>query len=138
MWILLLSIPLFAEKEGDADKALRLLRDRDDANSRSAWFGLLCRVRSNSAAMDWFERSEWPVMIRSSSHPLGGVTGQFVPPSLNSGKRPSAQLALLEHYWSEMPSLPLVEGNISSAMLLPFEFRKRALEGVPLYQGITT
>ena len=36
---------LIAETEGDTDKALRLLRDPEDQDSRSAWFSLLSRVK---------------------------------------------------------------------------------------------
>ena len=126
---------LIAEKEGDVDQALRLLRDPDDANSRTAWFGLLCRVRSNGAAMDWFED-------QNDRHnpefftPLGWCNWAICASELEQWEKASEQLPRLEQYWSEMPSLPLVEGNVNSAMLLPFEFRKRALEGVPLYQGV--
>ena len=49
---------LLAEAEGNTDEALRLLRDFDDSDSRSVWFGLLRRLKDEQAALAWFEEQD--------------------------------------------------------------------------------
>ena len=44
---------LLAEASGDTDKALRLLRNHDDSDSRTALFGVLVRSRGEHDALAW-------------------------------------------------------------------------------------
>ena len=40
------------------DEALRLLRDRDDPDPRTALFALLIRSRGRHAALDWYAKQD--------------------------------------------------------------------------------
>ena len=46
---------LIAETEGDKDKALRLLRDQDDPDSRATTFAILLRSQDEYKALNWLE-----------------------------------------------------------------------------------
>jgi hypothetical protein len=45
---------LIAAAEGNADRAITLLRDRTDADSRSVLLGILFRARGPACALEWF------------------------------------------------------------------------------------
>ena len=127
---------LIAETDGDADKALRLLRDPDDPDSRSVWFALLSRLKSKPAAMAWFEQQDARDDLKFFT-PLGWAHWGICSSELKKWKEALERLATLEDRWDEMPMLAVVEGSINAAMLLPSDFRVGVLDGVPLYQGIT-
>ena len=127
---------LIAETDGDADKALRLLRDPDNADSRSAWFGLLSRLKDKPAAMAWFEQQDGRDDLQFFT-PVGWVNWAICASEVGKWEETSERLVTLEDRWDEMPTLAVVEGCINAAMLLPSDFRKMVLDGIPFYQGIT-
>ena len=45
---------LILEKEGQIEKAIQLIRDHEDSDSRSVFFSILVRSRSNQDALNWF------------------------------------------------------------------------------------
>ena len=126
---------LIAETEGDADGALCLLRDCNDQASRSAWFGLVRRVKSDGAALEWFggqEGSSDPSFLA----PAGWLNWALAAAEFEEWEEASRRLADLEDTWDELPMLAVVEGVINAAMLLPPEFRKQALYGTPFFKGV--
>ena len=52
------------------------------------------------------------------------------------GKRHANALLKLDDLWNEMPTLAFVDGTINAAMLLPLDFRKEALNGVPFFNSM--
>ena len=51
---------LLAEADGDKDEALRLLRDRDDPDPRTALFALLIRSQDRRDALTWYAEQAAP------------------------------------------------------------------------------
>ena len=126
---------LIAETEGDGDKALRLLRDCDDPDSRSVWFGLLRRVKGPNAALRWIQQQEG----KNDSGffaPSGWLNWAVLMAELERWEEALRRLADLEDSWQELPMLALIDGIINAAMLLPPEFRKQALYGVPFLKSV--
>ena len=127
---------LIAETEGDTDKALRLLRDPDDQDSRSAWFSLLSRVKGKADALAWFEQQD----NRNDPQfftPFGWAKWAICACEYEKWDEALARLATMEDSWDKMPWLADVEGRINAAMLLPSDSREMVLGGVPLYPGVT-
>ena len=121
---------LIAEKEGDEDKALRLLRDCDNPDSRAAWFGLLDRTKGQQAAWDWAQEQE--LHDTELFAPVGWLSWGIVAVQLEKWQEACQGLSKLEKHWREMPMLALFEGTANAAMLLPAEHRKETLGGAPL------
>ena len=127
---------LIAETEGDKDKALRLLRDLDDPDSRATLFALLVRTKDDSKAIDWFNQQEKHNNLDFIT-PIGWLNWAKIMAELGKWEEASTRLVTLEKYWPSLPALALTEGQINAAMLLPDEFREMVLEGLPLYTGIS-
>ena len=127
---------LIAETEGDAGKALRLLRDHDDPDSKSVIFGLLSRSEGKSIALSWFERQANrgdPQFFE----PIGWVSWALCMAELEKWEEASERLINLRDRWEEMPALAYVEGGIRAAMILPLERRRGVLDGgVPLFVDV--
>ena len=121
---------LIAEKEGDDDLALRLLRDCDDPDSRSVWFGLLDRLKGQQAAWDWVQDQD--LHTAELFTPVGWLSWGIVAAKLDRWQEACRCLSKLENHWHEMPMLALFEGTANAAMLLPAEHRKDTLSGAPL------
>ena len=127
---------LIAEADGDADEALRLLRDHNDPDSRSIIFGLLSRSEGKTAAMSWFE-SQGNHNDPHFFEPVGWVSWGLCMAELEKWQEASKRLVTLQACWDEMPALAYVEGCINAAMILPLEHRKGALDGgLPLFVGM--
>lgn len=126
---------LIFEADGDGDAALRTLRDAEDRESRSVWFGLLTRVRGEGRALEWFDEQK-PQDYGDFFSGAGWVGWAIA--SANCDRWESTAEVLLEmlDMWDEMLALPIVEGSINAALLLPQDFRSRVLDGVPLFHGI--
>ena len=126
---------LLAESDGEIDEALRVLRDRDDPDSRTALFGLLTRTRGTREALDWHAGLAAPddgtklTAVGWSNWAIGMA-------EVGEWQEAASRLRSLEHMWRDVPVLALVEGVINAALLLPSERREIALKGVPLFPGI--
>ena len=127
---------LLEEADGDTDKALRILRDHDTPDSRSSLFSLLARSQGERAALDWFEqqngRSE-PQFFTAAGWRIWAVCMA----KIGKWEKAAKRLLSFESHWQNMPALAFVEGVINAAILLPNDLRERALENVPIYQGVT-
>ena len=127
---------LIAEADGDADGALLLLRDRDDPDARSVFFGLLSRSKGREAALAWFQQQgnhDDPQFFE----PAGWVSWAAVMGEVKNWNEASQRLPTLQENWDAMPALAYVEGCINAAMLLPQGRRKEVMDGgAPLYVGI--
>ena len=126
---------LIAEAEGKTDDALRFLRDCDDPDSRSVWFSLLCRLRDQQAALAWFEEQNGADDPRFFS-PAGWINWAICATELDRWEEASQRLVKLDDLWDEMPTLAFVDGTINAAMLLPSDFRKEVLNGVPFFKSM--
>ena len=127
---------LISETKGDKDKALRILRDQDDPDSRAVLFAMLARLKDEPKALDWFnqqEKNDKPDFVTS----IGWFNWAMIMAKLGKWEEASKQLVILDEHWSEMPALSLIEGQVNAAMLLPDGFRDMVLDGPPLYTGIT-
>ena len=127
---------LLAEADGSPDEALRLLRDRNDPDSRTALFNVLIRSQDDHDALDWYAEQAGPdndEFFTDNGWRIWALCMARV------GRWDKAALRLLrfESHWQQMPALALVEGIINAAMLLPDEYREKTLETVPLYLGVT-
>ena len=127
---------LIAEGDGDIDGALRLLRDRDDPDSRTAFFGVLARSRGTGDALAW--QADQAVSDDGTFFTAVGWRNWAVcMAKVGQWKEAALRLRSFESHWQEMPALAFVEGIINAAMLLPDEVRELVFENVPSYEGIT-
>ncbi|MYB26173.1 MAG: hypothetical protein F4X32_01545 [Candidatus Dadabacteria bacterium] len=127
---------LILQTEGQADKALQLIRDHEDPDSRAVVFSILVRSRENQDALSWFDKQ--------GGH---GDTSFFTATGwinlavslAKAGRWDEAvkHLFALELFWEQSPTLALVEGHLNAAMLLPDGFRKTALDTIPLSKDIS-
>ena len=127
---------LLAESGGDANKALRLLRDNDDPDSRANVFGLLVRSQGETAALDWYSNQA----AHSDSQFFtanGWKNWRVCMAKIGKWEEAAKRLRCFDPDWPEMPVLALVEGVVNAAMLLPEDHRERALQTVPIYEGVT-
>ena len=127
---------LFLEAEGKVSKALQILRDRDDPDSRSVLFSMLARSCGGEDALAWFDKQE----ARDNRDFFTGIGWQNLGINLSKAGRweeAANRLVHLETLWSDAPTLAFIEGVINASMLLPEDYRKIALETIPVYPGIT-
>ena len=127
---------LLTEADGDTDNALRILRDHDTPDPRSALFSLLAHSQGEHGALDWFEQQD----ARSDPQfftAVGWRTWAVCMAKVGKWEEAALRLLNIQSYWQEMPALALVEGVINAAMLLPDDHRETALKIVPIYQGVT-
>ena len=124
-----------AERDGDNDKALRLLRDAENPDSRTALFGLLTRSRGEAEALAWHaeqEASEDNAFFNS----VGWRNWAVCMTKVGRWGEAASRLRDLEPLWQDLPALAVVEGVINAALLLPGEYRAMAFNAPPLYRGI--
>ena len=133
---LLIVDALIFEADGDGDAALRSLRDAEDRESRSVWFGLLARVRGEARALEWFDERK-PQDFGDFFTGAGWVSWAIASAKCERWVSTAEVLSALEGMWDEMPALPIIEGSVNAALLLPQDFRSRVLDGMPLFHGVS-
>ena len=126
---------LIFEADGDGDAALRCLRDAEDRESRSVWFGLLARVKGEERALEWFDEKK-PQDYEEFFSGAGWVGWAIASAKGRRWEDTAEVLLTLQSMWEEMPALPIIEGSVNAALLLPEDFRPRVLDGMPLFHGI--
>jgi len=126
---------LLLEADGDGDAALRTLRDSEDRESRSVWFGLLVRVKGEEKALEWFDQRE-PQDYGAYFTSAGWVGWAIASANCERWESTAEVLLTLQDLWDKMPALPIIEGSVNAAMLLPQDFRSRVLDGKPLFHGV--
>ncbi len=125
-----------AESEGETDRALDLLRDPQCADRRSSYLAALTRIRSAEEALIWFASTadDHPPDFLTAS---GWRTWASCMAKAGRWEEATTPLAGLEAHWQSDAALPLTEGLLNAAMLLPVGERSRVLKDVPIYPGIT-
>ena len=127
---------LIFETEGQVDKALKLIRDREDPDSRAILFSILVRSRGEQDALNWFDKQN----RHDNTSFFTSVGWVNLALSLaKSGRWEEAikYLVQVKSLWEKSTVLSLVEGHLNAAMLLPEDFRKTALDTIPLHKNIT-
>ena len=127
---------LLAEGDNNTDEALRLLRDHRDPDSRTAMFSVLTRSRDEHAALVWYVEQATPDDGQFFTD-VGWKNWAVCMAKVGRWNEAALRLLSFESRWQQMPALALVEGIINAAMLLPDEWREKALETIPLYLGVT-
>ena len=126
---------LIAEKSGDPEDGFRILRDREDSDSRTALFGIIVRSRGPSTALalykdrvdtasaDLFTAAGWRVWACCMAE-----TGRW--------QQAADRLTSFDDLWRDVPALAIIEGITNSQLLLPE--KRRTLSASPLlFEGIT-
>ena len=127
---------LIAEAEGNLDKALQLLRDRDDPEFRTVFFVVLERSQGVRAALAWCE--DLDARHDTQFFTLDGWKCWAIGMAQEDRWEEAAQQLLgFEPSWPQTPALAFVEGVVKAAMLLPDDQRGMALASLPLYLGIS-
>ena len=126
---------LLAETGGDANEALRLLRDNDDPDSRTALFGVLAQLRGERDALAWSEDQNASNDSQFFTAVGWKIWAVFMA-KIGKWEEAAQRLISFEALWPEMPALAFVEGIINAAMLLPDDHREMALKTVPIFQGV--
>ena len=127
---------LIANTQDNIDAALRILRDVDSSDHRSVFFNILAHSKGGSEALEWYcqnNESDDPEFFTT----VGWKDWAVSMCRLGKWSEATQRLVDLESMGSETPLLALIEGIINAAMLLPDEFRATALNGVPLYVGVS-
>ena len=126
---------LICDFDGNSDGAIRLLRDRDDPDSRTALFGVLARLRGAGTALGEFAEA-----IDAANSGLFTAVGwrNWATSMTEVGQWQEAAdvLGRLDDPWSGAPALALVEGIINAQLLLPPE-RRSACGEVRIFAGIS-
>ena len=101
---------LFAGAKGNDDLALRILRDRDDDESRTVMFGVLIRTQGESNALEWYldHNSTDDANFFTA---VGWKNWAVCMSKLGNWTKVSQQLLGLEPLWNKLPALAYVEGN---------------------------
>ena len=119
----------------DRDRAIRILRDHDDPDSRSTLFDLLVQSQNAGTALDMFQDE-----IRGSDADFFTAFGwrSWACCMAEAGRWEEAaqRLAGFDGIWSNTPALAFFEGIINAQLLLPDESRHLTSEP-PLFVGIT-
>ena len=126
---------LLAESEGDNNKALRLLRDAEDPDSRTALFGLLTRSQGETEALRW-HADQAASDDGNFFTAVGWRNWALCMVKVGQWEEAALRLRALESHWQGMPALAFVGGIINAALLLPGEYREMALNAPPVYRGI--
>ena len=127
---------LLAEASGDANEALRLLRDHDDPDSKTVLFGVLVRSRGERDALAWYADQTANGEGGQIFTAVGWKNWAVCMAQIGKWKEAAQRLLGFESHWPEMPALAVIEGIINAAMLLPNDHRAGALKNVPLYQDV--
>ena len=126
---------LICEMDGDSDGAIRLLRDRDDRDSRTALFGVLAQSRDASTALNEFAE-RMAAADAGFFTAVGWRNWAHCMTKVGRWQEATEHLARLDGTWSEAPALALVEGTINSQLLLPAE-RRSATGDLRIFAGIS-
>ena len=127
---------LLAESDGEIDDALRLLRDRDDPDSRTALFGLLIRSGGEAKALAWHAEQAAARDDGEFFTAVGWRNWAVCMAKAAKWKEATSRLLGFESHWQSIPALAFVEGIINAAMLLPDDYQEMVLKGPPLYRAI--
>ncbi|MBI1779514.1 MAG: hypothetical protein HYR63_29635 [Proteobacteria bacterium] len=114
--------------KGDVDSALRLLRDRSDADSRSNLFTILATKKSKQRALEWFDRQESHASDQFTGPGWRNVVGAL----LDEGRLDAAANllnALPASLVESCPILALVSGVVNAAHTVAPTFRHRVIVG---------
>ena len=126
---------LICEVDGDSQRAIRLLLDRDDPDSRTALFGVLARSRGTSIALDEFEdgvAAEGAGIFTA----VGWRNWANCMAEVGRWQDAADRLSRIDDAWSEAPALALFEGIVNAQLLLPAE--RRGATGDPrIFAGIS-
>ena len=126
---------LICEMDGDSDGAIRLLRDHDDPDTRSVFFGLLVRKFGAEVALDEFEQG-----LASANGgyftAIGWKNWAICMSEVGQWEDAAKRLASIDVTPSITPELALVEGTINAQLLLPDD-RRSVSENPPIFAGIS-
>ena len=124
-----------AETEGETDRALDLLGDPESTDRRSSYLVALDRIGRKGDALTWFDST-------GDDHPSDFLTAPgwrswaICMAEAERWEEATTRLAALEGQWQSDAALPLTEGILNAAMLLPAGERSRALKDIPIYPGM--
>ena len=125
---------LIKAADGDADGALRTLRE-EDADARSVVLGLLVRFRGDQAALDWcadLRPDESPGYFTA----MGWRGWAVCLGRVGKWREAADGLRAVASTLDGNPGFAMIEGAINAALLIPAEHRKLVFEGVPTYAGV--
>ena len=127
---------LIESTDGRQDEALRILRDKNDSDSRSIFLSLLLESKTEQEALTWYDRENQNNGIEFFT-PVGWCNWAVIKANCGGWDEVLKILPEMESQWEQTPMLAVIEGSVNAAKLLPEEFRSLVLSGAPLYSGIT-
>ena len=127
---------LILDGEGNAEEALRILRDESDPDSKTVFFHLLNSNKGAKVALDWFDSNNKNDDLELFTA-FGWCNWAICAATDGRWKDVVETLVKLEDLWKVNPALAFVEGGINAALLLPEERRDMVLDGLPLYPSIS-
>ena len=126
---------LISEMDGHPGRAIQILRDSDDSDTRTTLFALLVRSKGVGSALDMYAER-----IATADARLFTAVGWKIwacgMAEVGRWEEAAQRLSELNGTWSGAPVLALVEGIINAQLLLPEERRSLTFD-TRLYLGIT-
>ena len=125
---------LISEMDGHPDRAIQILRDNDDSDTRTALFALLVRSKDVGPALDMYADRIATADARFFTA-VGWKNWACGMAEVGRWEEAAQRLAEFDRTWSEAPALALVEGIINAQLLLPEERRSLTFD-IRLYLGM--
>lgn len=124
---------LILEAQGQTDEALKLIRDRRDADSTSTFIGILSRTKGDDVAYEWI-RTEGITAPPLTQHGLLALTKAFVATShLDELRQQLGELPLARI--SAMPAVLFFRGVARLASAFPKVYQFVVLSSPPIHVG---
>ena len=125
---------LISAMDGHPDRAIQILRDNDDSDTRTALFALLVRSKDVGPALDMYADRIATADARFFTA-VGWKNWACGMAEVGRWEEAAQRLAEFDGTWSEAPALALVEGIINAQLLLPEERRSLTFD-IRLYLGM--
>ncbi len=128
---------LLLEKEGNGERALRLIRDIDEPDARSTFLVILGNIKGQQASLEWLDRQEKRYR-KDFLTPLGHYNAAVGMAQADRWEEALSYLDQLQVDPDDWPDLVFLKGVVNAALLLPSELRQGALEMNLFYPGVQT
>ena len=127
---------LIKSTDGFHNEALRILRDKNDPDSRSVCFSLIVKSKTEQEALAWYAKKNKNNDINFFT-PFGWCNWSVLKANCGDWDEVLVILPQMESQWKKTPMLAVIEGSINAAKLVPEQFQSSVLSGPPLILGIT-
>jgi hypothetical protein len=119
-----------SEARGDVDRAFQVLRDAQDADSRSTLFSVIARSRGDKEAISWFRAQGTTIHELTANGAMEVANAHLRLDDVDAAKAVLDDLA--QEHVETLPYLLMLRGAVRFAALLPRPERQLPLHGLQL------